>query len=130
MNARCSRATSSGPPGSVALTQIGSGPGQVGALHLVDDPLQRSEPALEERDVEDDRERDREPEDHAGLGPIAQIELRVGGQDGPDHGGHDEQQVHRQHLGEEVATSHLALIIGPKQAAPQEWERGVAPMAI
>ena len=51
-----------GPPRVGAGAQVGAGAREVGALHLVDELLQRLEAPLDQEHVEEDRERDREPE--------------------------------------------------------------------
>ena len=76
-NAWCRRSTSSGPPARSRRPQVGAGRREVGALHLVDEALQRPEAALQQEDVEEDRQRDREARATiAGLRRVASVDAR------------------------------------------------------
>ena len=92
------------------VTQVGAGPGEVGALHLIDEPLEGAEAPLQKDQVDRDAERDRKPEHERGLWIFAEVDVRVRRQDRGDDRGDDQHQVDDQHLGEQIAPSHAPSI--------------------
>ncbi len=79
---------------------------EVGLLHLRDEILERREAAREQPDVDRDGGREREPENEADRGAVAEAAVGVRGDPRGDHGRGDQQQVHGQHLGEKGSATH------------------------
>ena len=108
------------PVGGAA--QVGARAGEVGALHLVHQPLQGPEAALEHEHVDEDRQRDRERRGPAPARAARRGRDWVAGDAGRDHRGDDQQQVRDQDLGEEVLAAHLTRKYRPAQ--PMRGVRG------
>jgi hypothetical protein len=94
--------------------EVRSGAGEVGALHLVDEVLERLEAALKQEQIEDDRRQDREPQHDEGRGPFGEAPARVRGDDRGDERDGDQQQVDRHHLRHQITPPHGIKVSAPR----------------